>query len=201
MGKSTLGNRLLKKNFFTTGNQPKTITENIQIGVSDKYKIIDCPGFGDSLNQFRFFNEYLLFKKAILSLAPINAIVLVVKFDQKDALSFLSAAKDFHSVFGDEGLGSLMLVCIQGSDKLTMSDADFEKCLHASDGYKFLCKKNENKPIPHCLWDSFSQFNYPTQESDFENCILNLRPYNEMYLKFSFQLVERQIRIMELEKR
>ena len=77
MGKSTLGNRLLRKNFFTTGNQPKTITEEIQIGQSNKYKIIDCPGFGDSLDQFRFFKQYLLFKKAIPKV--IRSSTMIVK--------------------------------------------------------------------------------------------------------------------------
>ena len=186
-GKSSFGNRLLGSYVFKNAY--------FQKGESIKYKIIESVGFG-GLN---FFKEYLKFKNTIIECGAINAFVLVVKFEEKEATSFLSSVKDFYLAFGDAGLKSLMLVCIQGSNRLIMSNSDFKQCLFASDGYKFLIEK-KGEHIPYCLWDNLNPHRYPSQQEDFDNCLFHLHPYDIKSIHFSFQLIEKEIEIMELKQ-
>jgi hypothetical protein len=130
-----------------------------------------------------------------MNFAPINAIVLVIKFDQKESTSFLSSAKDLYSAFGYDALKSLMLVCIQASDRLKMGDNEFKQCLYNSDGYKYLKEKKGND-LPYCLWDNIKP--YPTQQQDFDNCFHHLQTYDKRSVSFSFQLIEKHIEVIEL---
>ena len=193
MGKSSLGNALLKQNKFSVGCQNSAVTVEVQIGESLKYKIFDCPGYGDVNDEYRFFKKFLDHKNVLINFAPINAIVIVVKFDQRESNNFLDAAKNCYSAFGKEGLKSVMLVCIQANDRLIMSNADFKKCLFESDGYKFLKEKNDAQPIPYCLWDNLNPNRYPTQQEDFDDCLLHLRALDRRSLNFSFELIEREL--------
>ena len=58
-GKSTLGNKLIGSNVFTSGTQIESVTCEIQKAVSEKYVIIDCPGFGDNNEKKLFFEQVL----------------------------------------------------------------------------------------------------------------------------------------------
>ena len=193
MGKSSLGNALLNQNKFSVGCQNSAVTVEVQIEESLKYKIFDCPGYGDVNDEYRFFKKFLEHKNVLIKFAPINAIVIVVKFDQRESNNFLDAAKNCYSAFGKEGLKSVMLVCIQANDRLIMSNADFKKCLFESDGYTFLKEKNDAQPIPYCLWDNLNPNRYPTQQEDFDDCLLHLRALDRRSLNFSFELIEREL--------
>lgn len=192
MGKSTLGNALLNQNRFSIGCQNSAVTEEVQTGESFKYKIFDCPGFGDVNDEFRFFKKFLDHKNVLINFVPINAIVIVVKFDQRESNNFLDAAKNCYSAFGKEGIKSVMIVCIQANDRLIMSNDDFRRCLFESDGYKYL-KEKKGDFIPYCLWDNLNPNRYPTQKEDFDHCLLHLRALDRRSLDFSFELIEREL--------
>ena len=197
MGKSSLGNLLLKQNIFTVGEQMSSVTKKLDSGKSNKYEVIDCPGFGDLTDEYIFFKQYLGRKAELINFAPINAIVLVVKFDEKESIGFGTAVKDFYSAFGHDGLQSVMLVCIQG--KLNLNESDFKQCLYNSDGYKYLEGK-KGGPIPFCLWDNLNPNRYPSQQQDFDNCLYFLQTFDEREMDNSFKLIVKQMEIMELKK-
>ena len=198
MGKSSLGNLLLNENVFTVGAQMSSVTKKLDSGKSNKYEVIDCPGFGDLTDEYIFFKQYLERRAELIEFAPINAIVLVVKFDEKESVGFGAAVKNFYSAFGHDGLQSVMLVCIQG--KLNLDEKEFKQCLFDSDGYKFL-KEKKGGEIPYCLWDNLNPKRYSSQQEDFDSCLYFLKTFDEQAIADSFQLIIKQMEIMELKKK
>ena len=69
---------------------------------------------------------------------PLDAFVLVIKFDQKESKGFFGAAKQFVRYFGRIGIKSLMIICIQANDALILSTDEFREVLLRTDGYTYL---------------------------------------------------------------
>lgn len=156
-GKSTTGNYILGSNAFTSGSSVNRITEMIQIETRNGITIADCPGFGDDKGEKIVQETFLKKRPDLISMCSLNAIVLLVKFDNKDCLAFLNAAKDFHKYFGAPAIRSLVIMCIQ-SGNMRYSDWDFEEILYANEGYQYLKQKNENRNIHYLLWDNFTPY-------------------------------------------
>ena len=142
------------------------ITTYVKIAEINGFKIADCAGFGDNIEDKVFLQSYRDNESVLKSMAPINAIVMVVKFNNTDALSFKNTAYEFWKIFGNRSIGSIVLLCIQTGD-IIYSDDDFRRILTNSEGYKFLKSKNEDRDIPHVLWDNFHE--YPNQTESFNN--------------------------------
>jgi len=124
-GKSTTGNKLCGDDVFTIGSDVTRITTSIQYQeTSANLTIVDCPGFGDPVDETIFYVEFLKRKEYFLELVPIDAFILVIKFDQNISSSFLDAAKQYVQVFGTAGIKSLMILCIQGSEKRRYSKGE-----------------------------------------------------------------------------
>ena len=144
-GKSSTANKLLKRLEFDIGHTSTEGTLSMQIGPSDEYNIIDSPGFGNALNPLCFYIDYTNKKKTLLNNLPFDGIIFLVKFDNGKSDTFHQAAQDFYSVFGQDAFKSLMILCIQEAKTKTLSEANFEKKLIDSDGYKYLVEKNDHQ--------------------------------------------------------
>ena len=86
------------------------MTTEIDKAYCTDYILVDCPGFGDPANEIFFLTKFSERKTDFLQLTPIDAFVLVIKFDQDKSSSFLDAAKQFFEAFGTKGLKSLMIL-------------------------------------------------------------------------------------------
>jgi len=178
-GKSTTGNKLCGDQFFTVGNDINRITTSIKFQKTKKSNVdltvVDCPGFGDPTDETIFFHEFLKRKESFIESVPIDAFILVIKFNENVYNSFLESAKHYVDAFGTEGIKSLMILYIQGSEKLRYSKDEFKDIILKSDGYLFLVNRNENSNVPYCLWDNFVE--YTDQEKNFNECANKLIPF------------------------
>lgn len=191
-GKSTTGNNLLHQNVFTSGRDVAAITRVIQKGENENLAVIDCPGFGDHFDESLFYREFLRNEERFLQIAPIDAFLMLIKFDIDSSEGFFYAARDFVSSFGAPGIISLVLVCIQSNPKRRFGNADFERVLKNSDGYRFLKRENENHDIQWCLWENL-QNEYPDQLKNLFACIFRVQPFKRDFFKFSFQMVKNKL--------
>ena len=201
MGKSSTGNTLLKDTFevaFSVGHQAKPKTAKMELKSSEKYNIIDCPGFGDSEDPYRFFKNYINQESIVSNIIPINGILLVTKFTDGVSNSLLNAAQDFYSIFGNDGLKCLVILCIKINDKSTLSDDEFKKKLYDSNGYKYLSEKKSHTNIPFCVWDNNNPLK--NQEANLNERLNSLEIFDLRALKFSIQNVENKIKILQLEE-
>ena len=172
-GKSTTGNFLLKRSFFTRGDISDRVTNDIKTCTSNGYTITDTPGFGDLNDKHLFYTKMIEFKKHVLEQSPFDALILVVKFDfwsveaEIDSASFNKSIDNFEEAFGPEGFKSLILICIQ--NKLHHNETDFDLKLKSSEGFKKLKKLNSNFDIPYVLWDNFEP--EPDQLDRLDHCL------------------------------
>ena len=90
------------------------------------------------------------------------------------------------SAFDQEGLKSLMLLCIQGNEEIRFANDEFKRILLESNGYKYLVEQNNGSPIPFCLWDNFKP--YEMQNKNFEECLELLIPFEKNKLYNSFEI-------------
>jgi translation elongation factor EF-1alpha len=192
-GKSTTGNKLLRKDAFTRGSRMDPITKQVQFEVSadGQLTIFDCPGFGDVNDQLLFLEAFKKSKQALDSNSPVDGIILVVKFDKDQSNGLTGAAKEFLSAFGSLSIKSLMLLCIQGNTELIYSQGEFRDVLYNSEGYKFLKAKNNNNDIPYCLWDNFNE--YFEQNQNFNRAISGLDSLDSVRFSYIFDFVDKEI--------
>lgn len=198
-GKSTTGNKLLEKDMFNVGRSRNSITIDVKIESSAKYTIADCPGFGDLEERKLFFEKFPQQKIALENICPIDGIVLVLKFDRDNCFSFLNTARQVVSAFDQEGLKSLMLLCIQGNEEIRFANDEFKRILLESNGYKYLVEQNNGSPIPFCLWDNFKPYQW--QMENFEECLVKLATFEQIKMSYSFKLNSKELKILELEER
>lgn len=158
----------------------------VQIGCSAKYCVTDCSGYGES-NIFNQNLNFLTPGTALENICPIDGIVLVLKFDRDNCFSFLNTARQVVSAFDQEGLKSLMLLCIQGNEEIRFANDEFKRILLESNGYKYLVEQNNGSPIPFCLWDNFKPSNQRQMEN-FEECLELLIPFEKNKLHNSFEI-------------
>lgn len=196
-GKSTTANFLLQGNFFDTGCSLNSITKNFSIFESDNIRIIDCPGFGDLYDESIFFKKFLENKDALLKYGDYG-LILVVKFYDYSSDGFLLAAKDFLSVFGCNGLQSLIIFCIQ-SGKIRFSNSHFERIINESSGYNYLLHKNNKRKIPYVLWDNFKP--YPNQVDQLFSCLDLINKFDSGQMQLSFKLVQNHVSQLYLEEK
>lgn len=200
MGKSSTGNTLLKGAFgtaFSVGHDLNPKTAKMEIRSSDKYTIIDCPGFGDINLPYCLFKDYLDQEETLSKNMPIHGILLINKFIDGVSNSFLNAAQDFYSIFGYEGVKCLIILCIKINETVTLSDNEFKEKLYNSEGYKYLYKMKKDKNIPYCLWDNKNPLEH--QVENLNTCLNSLEAFDSRAFQFSIQNVENKINIKELQ--
>ena len=129
---------------------------------------------------------------------PLDAFVLVIKFDQKESKGFFGAAKQFVRYFGRIGIKSLMIICIQANDALILSTAEFRDVLLKTDGYTYLFKKNSNISIPFCLWDNLSNGSSSIQEENFVTCLQKLEPFGKINFEYTCDMLQNDIEKLAL---
>lgn len=137
-GKSSTGNKLTRRNNFTVGNKRDRVTAEVRIQNDQNGLIVgDFPGFGVDINNDDIFLEtFLQHRSEFESILPIDALILIIKFDKETGNGFLRAAKQFVKLFGSVSIRSLMLLCIQGNEELIFSNDDFDFVVRNSDGYR-----------------------------------------------------------------
>ena len=191
-GKSSTGNKLLEKDVFDVGDEFGRVTTEISIQPSDNGElcILDCPGFGDL--DVDLLNIIQSSKARLINESPLDGFFLVVKFNQDDSLQFSHAAKQFHEIFGTNGLKSLVLLCIQGSPKRRYSQGKFQSILYNTDGYKYLKSNNNNQDIPYCLWDNYRE--YFNQTDTFKGCLARIQPFEKNNMINAFDLIAANLR-------
>lgn len=150
-GKSSTGNKILKGNYFTKGKSVGRVTESVQMAEANGIKIVDCPGFGDK--DIVFHDSYKTMKAELERMCPFNAIVMMIKFNNRESLQFLRAAEDFIKFFGGPAIECLVIACIQ-TGEIKYSDAAFQTILYNNEGYRLLLGRNNNTHLHYLLWDN-----------------------------------------------
>ena len=163
---------------------PKISIEKTHAGMT----VINCSGFGDSK---LFSIEFLKFKEKILELAPIDALVFVIDFNDESSNHFLQLSRQLTCLFGYEAIKSMMLLCIEGDVKIRNGLEDFEDKMVNSFGYQYLKRENENQDIPYCLWHNIRP--YYNQSENFINCFTKLQKMNKKNLECTLELMEKEI--------
>jgi hypothetical protein len=201
-GKSTTGCTLLRKrNAFTSGSDMQRVTGVLRSHLgTNGWLVIDSPGVGDASDDTVFQEQFLKNEKYLLSILPIDAFVLIIKFDEDQSRGFFLAAQQYFRYFGRLGIKSLIILCIQGNQKRIYSDEDFRKIFLNTDGYKFLLEKNHGIEIPYCLWDNFNFAYYNDQEKEFLNKLNTLQKIDETRFQYMCDMLINDInRINELK--
>jgi hypothetical protein len=203
-GKSTTGCTLLRKrNAFTSGSDIQRVTGVLrsQVGTNGML-VIDSPGVGDASDDTVFQEQFLKNKNYLLNILPIDAFILIIKFDENQSGGFFLAAQQYFRYFGRMGIKSLMILCIQGNPKRIYSNEDFRKIFLTTDGYKFLLEKNDGIEIPYCLWDNFNSAYYNDQEEEFRNKLNNLQKIDQIRFQYICDMLENDIsRIKESQQK
>ena len=70
-------------------------------------------GVGDATDDTIFQTEFLKSKAKLLSLLPLDAFVLVTKFDKEESKGFYPAAKQFVQFFGRLGIQVVIIGIIE----------------------------------------------------------------------------------------
>jgi predicted GTPase len=199
-GKSSTGNTLCGKLVFSIGNDINRVTTKIKNANCNNYIIFDCPGFGDPENETFFLTTFLERKTEFLQLTPIDAFILVIKFDKDKSSSFLDAVQQFMNAFGITGLKSLMILCIQSNDNINYSIDEFENIILNSDGYLHLLENNENKNVPYCPWDNLDKDKYGDQENCFTENLNKLSAFTSEEMKNAFFTIDNEIKNKQFNK-
>jgi hypothetical protein len=187
-GKSTSGNKILRGNYFTSGRSIGRVTESVQIKEANQIKIADCPGFGDKDAIFNY--SYRTMKANLENMCPLHAIVLVIKFNDKESIQFLEVARSFLKYFGSPAIKSLVIACIQTGD-IRYSDDEFKQILYANEGYKHLVSRNNNTHVHYLLWDNFDP--YPNQHDTLVSKINSAAYYNRGMMDFLYHYIEQDL--------
>ena len=154
---------------------------------SGNLTVFDCPGFGDPSNETIFFRNFLSKKEQLLNAAPIDAFLLVTKFDRDESGAFLQTAEHFVKSFGKPALKSLIILCIQGNPARRYSDSEFEKILKQTSGYTYLKSLNSDNEIKYLLWE----------RQNFDSVRKSLPKYSKEQMEMAFDLVENRAEFME----
>ena len=170
--------------YVTKEIQPKIKFEKTLRGMT----VVNCSGFGDSK---MFSIEFLKYKQEILDLAPIDGIVFVIDFNNENSNEFLELSKQFTCLFGYEAIKSLMLLCIQGDEKILNGLEEFEDKIIKSFGYEYLKRENEGENIPYCLWHNIRP--YYNQADNFIYCFKKLQKFDKKMIGCSLELMEKEI--------
>ena len=192
-GKSSTGNFLTERNYFTVGERRTRVTTEVKIKSHENGLMIgDFPGFGSDVQDDDVFSTSFLAKRNELEeRLPVDALVLVIQFDIDVGIGFNAAAHQLTKLFGRRTIQSLMILCIQGNSNTRYADDDFENVIRNSDGFKYLTEKNHGQEIPFCLWDNLRP--YRTQINDFIRCLENRRQITSTELSFIFDMVENDL--------
>ena len=198
-GKSSAANILLNDHIFSVGSVTRSVTKNLQHAKSNQYEITDCPGFGDVNDKKLFFNQILDHKTGLINRSPFSALILIIKFegDENGGISsqgFRNSAIDFVDAFGDKGLESLMLLCIQTNLKLGRDE--FDSKLKLTPGYTYLSDQKQaaslpNNDIPYVLWDNLIP--YPKQFEKFTECLNSIPEFSKESMTTAFQFIKRKL--------
>ena len=203
-GKSTTGCTLLEsRNAFTKGADMNRVTTSYSSKLgSNGMRVIDSPGVGDLTDDIVFQTRFLENKDYLLSILPIDAFVLVIKFDGDQSKGFYLAAQQYFRYFGRMAIKSLMIFCIQGNERRIYSDDDFRRIFLETDGYKYLLTKNNGKSIPYCLWDNFSPSYFEDQKNQFLRGLTSLKIIGRTGFEYICDMLENDIyRINESKKK
>lgn len=147
-------------NYFTSGTRVGRVTGRVQIaedireinGEVYKFKLADCPGFGDRDNVF--YDSYRTMRVELERMCPLNAILLVIKFVNTESIQFLEAANNFLRFFGSQAIKCLVIVCIQTGD-IIYNDEQFRDILYNNEGYRCLFEENNNTHLHYCYGTIF----------------------------------------------
>ncbi len=198
-GKSSTLNTWNKNFKFSVGHGAEPKTKEAKFVEDGKNLSIDLVGIGEVKNRKAFYGSILEKKPRFLEVAPISAFLLVVKFENEESHAFLNTAREFHSFFGSVGLESLIIICIQIKDQ--DCPEDFQKIMEKTDGYHFLKEKNNQKPLPFCIWDNLKPHTNQYNQFDIlDQLIRNVKPFNETAMRFAFDFAERELERMETDE-
>lgn len=129
---------------------------------------------------------------------PLDALILLIKFDIDKSRIFLPAAKQFFIAFGTLSLKSLMILCIQSNSERIYCDDDFKEIFLNSDGYKYLKEKNNSVDIPYILWDNFQS--YAEQKEHFNRAVNILQQFEMQNLQNVLDKIESELEIEQERK-
>jgi hypothetical protein len=124
-------------------------------------------------------------------ICPIDALVLVLKFEIDQCDGFRKAAGQFTKLFGTQSLNSLVILCIQSSSEHHYSDRDFDKMLKEQFYYKYLKEKNGNTDIPYCLWNNIHP--YPNQDNNLLKCLENRKQITSDDMGYIFYFISNEL--------
>lgn len=130
-------------------------------------------------------------KNDLLNKMPINAFVMVIKFDQnqnddeqRDKM-FLSAAKKFTKCFGSEAIKSLIVLCIGNAN-----NENLDAKIRESSGFKYLQTKHPH--TKYCLWENIYTDNTKQREKFYE-CLSGLEMFTQVHMRLALSSVENQL--------
>ena len=135
-----------------------------------------------------FLRNFLAGKKELEDSLPIDAFVMVIKFDLERGEGFFLAARQFIQLFGTLSIKSLTILCRQGNASMNYSNDEFDAILKKDLGYKLLKAQNGEQDIPYCLWDNVQP--YDGQHEAFLQCLKNLRKVGKTEMSFIFDIVQ-----------
>jgi hypothetical protein len=143
------------------------------------------------MNDEVFERQFLDQRIKLRAICPIDALVLVLKFDIDRCDGFKQAAEQFIKLFGFPSLQSLVILCIQSSAESHYSDKQFDKMLRAQCYYKYLKENNDNSDIPYCLWNNISP--YPNQNNNLLNCLEYCKQITSLDMDYIFNFIQNDL--------
>ena len=192
-GKSHTGNTISRNNNW--GERQTRVGTDIHIKKTSNGGMIgDFLGFTDYDDHDVFLTRFLAKRnelEEVVKQRPIDAFLLVIKFERETSHGFHTASKHFVKLFGTQTIESLVIICIQSSFDEIYSDNDFKPILKNSEGYKYLKEKNQNIDVPYCLWDNIRP--YPEQNAHLLACLENRRKIELRDIGFIFDLVNNEL--------
>jgi hypothetical protein len=138
-----------------------------------------------------FQTEFLKQRKKLREICPIDAFVLVLKFEIDQCDGFKKAAVQFTKYFGTQPLKSLVILCIQGSSQHHYSDRQFDVMFKDQFYYKYLKERNENIDIPYCLWNNITP--YPNQDNNLLKCLENRKQITSKEMDYIFDFIQNDL--------
>jgi hypothetical protein len=141
----------------------------------------------DEVFQAEFLNE----RNRMMEICPIDAFVLVLKFESDRCDGFKQAAEQFTNFFGTQSLKSLVILCIQSNNENHFSDQAFDKMFKEQRYYNYLKERNCNTDIPYCLWNNIHP--YPNQNNNLLNCLENRKQITSENMGFIFDFIQNDL--------